>query len=51
MDEGEGYREKEVCERLLGSKVKWDVAPESKYQSLVGGYWRFMVLKEEAKDY
>jgi len=31
MEEGEGYREKEVCERLLGSKVKWDVAPESKY--------------------
>ena len=50
MDEGEGYREKEVCERVLGSKVKWDVAPESKYQSLVGGCWRFMVLKEEAKD-
>jgi hypothetical protein len=50
MDEGEGYREKEVCERVLGSEVIWDVAPESKYQSLVAGCWRFMVLKEEAND-
>ena len=32
MDEGEGYREKEVCERVLGLELMWDVAPESKYQ-------------------
>jgi hypothetical protein len=29
----EGYRIKEDCEREEGSKVMWEVAPESKYQS------------------
>jgi hypothetical protein len=32
MEEGMGYREVVGCERVRGSEVMWEVAPESKYQ-------------------
>jgi hypothetical protein len=51
MDEGVGYRGKEKCERLLEEDVMWEVAPESKYHSLVGGCCSIAVLNTEASDW
>jgi hypothetical protein len=48
MEEGMGYREVAGCERVRGSEVMWDVAPESKYQLVDWGCWRVMVLNVEA---
>lgn len=50
MIEGEGYCEELGCERVRESEVMWEVAPESKYQSLFGGCCSVMVLKVEARD-
>jgi len=50
IEEGEGYCEELGCERVRESEVMWEVAPESKYQSLFGGCCSVMVLKVEARD-
>ena len=34
IDEGKGYRGDKMCERVEGFEVMWEVAPESKYQSV-----------------
>ena len=39
-----------MCERVEGFEVMWEVAPESKNQSVVGGWFREMVLKAKASD-
>jgi hypothetical protein len=50
MFEGTGYRGKVECARILELDDMWEVAPESKYQSLFCGWFRVMVLKVEARD-
>ena len=50
MDEGLGYRGEKVCDRLLDEDVMWEVAPESKYHSVDGGYCSVAVLNAEASD-
>jgi hypothetical protein len=50
MIEEEGYYEEVGCERVRESDVMWEVAPESKYQSVFGGCCSVMVLKVEASD-
>ena len=37
--------------RLKESEVMWEVAPELKNQSVVGGWFRETVLKAETRDY
>jgi len=34
IDEEKGYRGDKMCERVEGFEVMWEVAPESKYQSV-----------------
>jgi len=34
IDEGKGYRGDKMCERVEEFEVMWEVAPESKYQSV-----------------
>ena len=50
IDEGKGYYEDKTCERVDELEVMREVAPESRYQSVVGGCWRVMVLKVNARD-
>ena len=50
MDEGEGYREDEKCERVPMLDVMWEEAPESRYQSFACGWLSVMVLNVEARD-
>jgi len=50
IDEGKGYCGDKTCERVDELEVMWVVAPESRYQSVVGGCWRVMVLKVDARD-
>jgi hypothetical protein len=49
--DGVGYCRKEKCERLLEEDVMWEVAPESKYHSLVGGCCSVAVVNAEASDW
>ena len=51
MEEGEGYREGEKWERVPGSNVMWEEAPESRYQSVACGWLSVIVLNVEVRDY
>lgn len=49
--DGVGYRREKVCERLLEEEVMWEVAPESKYHSEVGGCCSVSVMKADASKW